>query len=99
MPTKSNKYKKYKVEPNGPIYCSPDNGNTVYIQSHDGSKTLVYEHEHSKYDIIATKESYLSNGQAVKIRNKYPALKDAWEKYKSLWQLTVSDDDFEYWHY
>ena len=91
--------KKYKVEQSGPIFCSPDNGQTVYRQLKNGNKVMVYEEPHMKYHRQAERESYLSDAQACHIRDKYPALKDAWQQYKTIWELTVTDDDLNYPYY
>jgi hypothetical protein len=91
--------KKYKVEQSGPIFCSPDNGKTVFIQRKNGNRTKVFEDPTVKYDRQAQRESYLSDAQACHIRDKYPALKDAWQQYKTIWELTVTDDDLNYPYY
>ena len=41
------------------------------------------------------KEAYLNDYRAVIIREKYPSLKEAWEHYKVLWALTVTEDDLD----
>jgi hypothetical protein len=43
----------------------------------------------------ARKEAYLNDYRAVIIREKYPSLKEAWEHYKVLWALTVTEDDLD----
>ena len=91
--------KKYKVEQSGPIFCSPDNRKTVFIQRKNGNRTKVFEDPTVKYDRQAQRESYLSDAQACHIRDKYPALKDAWQQYKTIWELTVTDDDLNYPYY
>lgn len=88
--------RKYKVEQSGPIFCSPDGGKTVFIQRKNGNRTKVFEDSTVKYDRQAQRESYLSDAQACFIRDKYPALKDAWQQYKTIWELTVTDDDLNY---
>ena len=32
--------------------------------------------------------------QAVLLRKKYPALQEAWENYVTMWELTVTEDDY-----
>ena len=91
--------KKSKVNQPGTIFCSPDNGKTVYIQHKNGKKTKVYEDPHLKYHRQSDREAYLSDPQACFIRDKYPALKDAWNQYKQIWALTVTDDDLNYPYY
>ena len=43
----------------------------------------------------ARKEAYLNDYRAVIIRETYPNLNDAWEKYKVLWALTVTEEDLD----
>lgn len=43
----------------------------------------------------ARKDQYLNDSRAVAIREKYPALKQAWEEYKMLWALSVTEDDLD----
>ena len=43
----------------------------------------------------ARKEADLNDYRAVIIREKYPSLKEAWEHYKVLWALTVTEDDLD----
>jgi len=88
--------KKKRNQAHNVIYCSPDGGETVYIQKKNGHKVLIHESPYSKYERQVQKESYLSDTQACFIRDRYPALKDAWEQYKALWALTVTDDDLNY---
>lgn len=95
--SKTKKTRTYKVKDSQTIFISPDNGATVYMQNPDGTRgDLVFESHYTKYDRQATRESYLSDPQACYIRDQYPALKDAWNQYKTLWNLTVTDDDLNF---
>ena len=82
----------------GPIYTSPDGGETVYVEEH-GVKTLVSESQKAKSDKQEREEQYLNDAQAIRIRQRYPALQEAWDNYKTLWHLTVTDDDYDGWYY
>jgi len=90
--------KPKKTQEVGPIYTSPDCGETVYM-THKGVKTLVSESKKAISDRIERDEQYLSDAQAIRIREKYPALQEAWDKYKTIWHLTVTDDDYDSWYY
>ena len=64
------------------IYTSPDGGLTVY-QHELGSdvKETIQQDEH------------MCGWQAIEERQRHPALQEAWERYKTLWRLCVTDDD------
>ena len=53
-----------------------------------GTKDILYIDQ-------ARKEDYLNDANAVAIREKYPALKQAWEEYKILWALSVTEEDLD----
>ncbi len=76
------------------IYTSPDGGKTVY-QSEFGKKEKLLIHMDD--EIKAKKEIQYDIGlvgwPAIQMRNKYPALQEAWNEYKTLWELTVTDED------
>ena len=95
---KAKKKRKPRQPSTGPIFTSPDGGLTVY-SNHRGKKTKVYESPKVDYMRQAQETAYLNDVQAQLIREKHPGLKDAWDKYKALWHLTVTDDDFEDWYY
>ena len=66
------------------IYTSPDGGRTVY-QSEFGKneKFLIHIDDEAK----AKKEIEYDIGL------KHPALQEAWDRYKTLWELAVTDED------
>ena len=80
------------------IYTSPDGGHTVY-QNEIGKpdeKELVTKDTWAFASEEARKDDgYCCTPQSVILRDKNPALKEAWEKYKTLWELSITDKDYE----
>ena len=76
------------------IYTSPDGGRTVY-QSESGKeeKTLVSQDALAKARESIEEEINMTGWPAMAIRQKYPALQEAWNQYATLWTLTVTDED------
>ena len=76
------------------IYTSPDGGKTVY-QSEIGKnpKSLIYADDESKAKKEIEYDIGLVGWTAIQMRQKYPALQEAWNQYKTLWQLTVTEED------
>lgn len=76
------------------IYTSPDGGRTVY-QSEFGKKekTLVAQDEYAKVKDEIQYDVGLIGWPAIMMRKKHPALQEAWNRYKTLWELTVTDED------
>ena len=76
------------------IYTSPDGGRTVY-QSEFGKKekTLVTQDEYAKAKDEIQYDVGLIGWPAIVMRKKHPALQEAWNEYKTLWELTVTDED------
>ena len=76
------------------IYTSPDGGRTVY-QSEFGKKekTLVAQDEYAKAKDEIQYDVGLIGWPAIVMRKKHPALQEAWNEYKTLWELTVTDED------
>ena len=63
------------------IYTSPDGGRTVY-QSEFGKNEKFLIHIDD-----------LVGWPAIVMRKKHPALQEAWDRYKTLWELAVTDED------
>ena len=77
------------------IYTSPDGGETVYKHKAGVSeKILVSQTEKAQAERFALNEDRMTGYQAVLIRKKYPALQEAWENYVTMWELTVTEDDY-----
>ena len=41
----------------------------------------------------AQADEHMCDWEAVEKRKKHPALQEAWERYKTVWQLCVTDND------
>jgi len=76
------------------IYESPDGGHTVY-QREFGSdvRVKVQEDDYALAVSEAQDDQHMCDWEAVQMRKKHPALQEAWERYKTVWQLCVTDDD------
>ena len=83
--------KKKKIKA-GPIFVSPDGGETVYQQLPDGNRVLVEQSQKSKDEETAYDEAEMVGVEAIELRRKYPTLKKAWDRYRVIWRL-VSDND------
>ena len=86
---KTKKKKKIKA---GPIFVSPDGGETVYQQLPDGNRVLVEQSQKAKDEETAYEEADMVGVEAIELRRKYPTLKKAWDRYRVIWRL-VSDND------
>lgn len=76
------------------IFTSPDGGHTVYQQRiGDSKRTLIEKDEVALATEQAQQEDHMSGVDAIQIRKKYPALQEAWNRYKTTWELCVGDDD------
>ena len=83
------------------IYTSPDGGHTVYQQEPNKpeTKALLSEDEWAVACKQAQKEAELcGTPEAVIIRKWHPALQDAWRQYQTLWELTITEKDWEEAH-
>ena len=86
---KTKKKKKIKA---GPIFVSPDGGETVYQQLPDGNRVLVEQSQKAKDEETAYDEAEMVGVEAIELRRKYPTLKKAWDRYRVIWRL-VSDNN------
>ena len=76
----------------GPIFVSPDGGETVYQQLPNGNRVLVEQSQKAKDEETAYEEAEMVGVEAIELRRKYPTLKKAWDQYRVIWRL-VSDND------
>ena len=76
------------------IYTSPDGGRTVY-QSEFGKneKFLIHIDDEAKAKKEIEYDISLVGWPAIVMRKKHPALQEAWDRYKTLWELAVTDED------
>jgi len=79
--------KKRKLRKINPIYVSPDGGETVYEQLPNGDRVLVEQSQYARDEEQAYEEAEMVNAEAIKLRRKYPALKKAWDQYRTVWHL------------
>jgi hypothetical protein len=86
------KRKQTKKITAGPIFVSPDGGETVYQQLPDGNRVLVEQSQKAKDEETAYDEAEMVGVEAIELRRKYPTLKKAWDRYRVVWRL-VSDND------
>ena len=86
------KRKQTKKITAGPIFVSPDGGETVYQQLPDGNRVLVEQSQKAKDEETAYEEAEMVGVEAIELRRKYPTLKKAWDQYRVIWRL-VSDND------
>ena len=86
------KRKQTKKITAGPIFVSPDGGETVYQQLPDGNRVLVEQSQKAKGEETAYDEAEMVGVEAIELRRKYPTLKKAWDRYRVVWRL-VSDND------
>jgi len=70
-----------------PIYISPDGGETVYEQLPNGDRILIEQSQKAKDEETAYDEHEMVGVDAIKLRRKYPALKKAWDQYRTVWGL------------
>jgi len=70
-----------------PIYVSPDGGETVYEQLPNGDRKLVEQSQRARDEEQAYEEAEMVNAEAIELRRKHPALKKAWDQYRTIWHL------------
>tara|TARA_E500000318_G_C3564032_1_gene214850 strand:+ start:1867 stop:2115 length:249 start_codon:yes stop_codon:yes gene_type:complete len=75
-----------------PIYVSPDGGGTVYEQLPNGERVLVEQSQKAKDEEQAYEEAEMVNAEAIALRRKYPTLKKAWDRYRTVWHLINGND-------
>ena len=78
--------RKKKIEA-GPIFVSPDGGETVYQQLPDGNRVLVEQSQRARDEETAYEEAEMVGVEAMELRRKYPTLKKAWDRYRVIWHL------------
>ena len=71
----------------GPIFVSPDGGETVYEQLPNGDRKLVEMSQRARDNQQAFDELDMVGTEAIALRRKHPALKKAWEQYLTIWHL------------
>ena len=76
----------------GPIFVSPDGGETVYQQLPNGNRVLVEQSQKAQDEELAYEEAEMVGIEAIELRRKYPTLKKAWDRYRVIWRL-VNDND------
>ena len=86
MPTR----KRTKKITAGPIFVSPDGGETVYQQLPNGNRVLVEQSQKAKDEETAYEEAEMVGVEAIELRRKYPTLKKAWDRYRVVWHLLSS---------
>ena len=80
--------KRKKREIRGKVFVSPDGGETVYEQNRDGTRgKLVSQTQLAKDIDTGRDEEEMVGPQAIEMRRKYPALKKAWDQYRTVWGL------------
>jgi len=77
-----------------PIYVSPDGGKTVYEQLPNGDRILVEQSQEAKDEEQAYEEAEMVNAEAIELRRKYPTLQKAWDRYKTVWHMITSQDNY-----
>jgi hypothetical protein len=70
-----------------PIYTSPDGGETVYEQLPNGERRLVEMSQKARDNETAYDELDMVGTEAIALRRKHPALKKAWDQYRTIWHL------------
>jgi len=95
MVKKKNKRTK-RTSRGGPIFVSPDGGETVYEQKRSGGwGRCVYKSEQSKLMEQAQSEMDMMGTEAIRMRQKYPALQKAWDQYKLVWNV-IAKEEYDY---
>ena len=74
------------------IFVSPDGGETVYEQLPNGERILVEQSQTAKDEEQAYEEAEMVNAEAIALRRKYPSLKKAWDRYRTVWHLINGND-------
>ena len=87
--------RKKRLVKTGPIFVSPDGGETVYEQNLNGTYGKMVSKSQLAKDVEeAQLEEEMVGAGAIELRRKYPALAKAWKQYKTLWHLIVDKDDY-----
>ena len=82
-----------KREIRGKVFVSPDGGETVYEQNRDGSRgKLVSQSQLAKDIDTGRDEEEMVGPSAIELRRKYPALKKAWDQYRTVWGLIADNE-------
>ena len=85
--------KKSKKIIRGKIFVSPDGGETVYEQNKNGSiGKLVSKTQLAKDIETGRDEEEMIGPTAIELRRKYPALKKAWDQYRTVWGLIAENE-------
>ena len=85
------KHKKQEIR--GTIFVSPDGGETVYEQNKDGTRgKLVSQTQLAKDIDTGRDEEEMVGPSAIEMRRKYPALKKAWDQYRTVWGLIADNE-------
>ena len=85
--------KRKKREIRRKIFVSPDGGETVYEQNRDGSRgKLVSQSQLAKDIDTGRDEEEMVGPSAIELRRKYPALKKAWDQYRTVWGLIADNE-------
>ena len=84
--------RKLKKKRRNAIYVSPDGGETVYEQLPNGDRVLVEQSQKAKDEEQAYEEAEMVNAEAIALRRKYPSLKKAWDRYRTVWHLINGND-------
>ena len=91
--TKGRKTRRKKRLVAGPIFVSPDGGETVYKQFASGRRKLVSQSQLAKDTEEEYNEAEMIGVDAIKLRRKYPTLQMAWNQYKTVWNIVAHNDD------
>jgi hypothetical protein len=84
--------KSSKARRSGPIYVSPDGGETVYEQLPNGDRILVEQSQLARDEERAYEEAEMVGAEAIALRRKYPTLKKAWDQYRTIWHLIAEKE-------
>ena len=85
--------KRKKREIRGKIFVSPDGGETVYDQNRDGTRCKLVSQSQLAKDIDTGRdEEDMIGPAAIELRRKYPALKKAWDQYRTVWGLIADNE-------
>jgi hypothetical protein len=84
------KRKRTKKITAGPIFVSPDGGETVYQQLPDGNRVLVEQSQKAQDEEQVYEEAEMVGVEAIELRRRYPTLKKAWDRYRVIWHLISS---------
>jgi len=73
------------------IFVSPDGGETVYEQLPNGDRVLVEKSQKAMDEETAYEEAEMVGVEAIELRRKYPTLRKAWQRYRTVWHLIVGN--------